>query len=116
MAGSSAKPTLNMEISQHDVSLSSEPRRKTAFPQFQQELADRLNELKADLAERPFRWLAIAFIAGVLSQTFPVRILFQVALRLVYWLVGPAILLLGIIKISDMFSGAPSNAPTIKGS
>jgi hypothetical protein len=103
-----------MGISQHDISLSSEERRKTPCPQFQQQLEDRLNELKADLAERPFRWLAIAFIEGVLSQTLPVRILFQVLLRLVYWLAGPAILLLGIIKISDMFSGAPSNAPTIK--
>ncbi len=94
-----------MEISQPEISLRSEQSRKKAYLQLQKQLEDRLNELKADLAERPFLWLAIAFIAGVISHTFPVRILFQVVLRLVSWLAGPAILLMGVIKISDLFSG-----------
>jgi hypothetical protein len=99
-----------MEISQPDISLGSAQSRKAAYL----ELADRLSELKADLAERPFLWLAIAFIAGVVSHTFPVRMLFLVVLRLVSWLAGPAILLLGVIKISDLFSGSSRrNAPTM---
>jgi hypothetical protein len=99
-----------MEISQPDISLGSAQSRKAAYL----ELEDRLNELKADLAERPFLWLAIAFIAGVVSDTFPVRMLFLVVLRLVSWLAGPAILLLGVIKISDLFSGSSRrNAPTM---
>ena len=93
-----------MEISQPDVSLSSEQGRKAAYLQFQKQLQDRLNQLKADLTERPFLWLAIAFFAGVVSHTFPVRIFFLVVLRLVSWLAGPAMLLMGVIKISDLFS------------
>jgi len=71
-----------MEISQPDVSLSSEQGRKAAYLQFQKQLEDRLNQLKADLTERPFLWLAIAFFAGVVSHTFPVRILFHDMLKL----------------------------------
>ena len=86
---------------------------KTAYLQFQKQLEDRLNELKADITERPFLWLAIAFIAGVVSHTFPIKVLLLVVLRVVFWLVGPAILLMGVIKISDLFSGPRRNAPTI---
>ena len=103
-----------MDISQPDVSLTSEQRQQAPCPQFQKQVEDHLNELKADLAERPFLWLAIAFIAGVVSHTFPVRILFLVALRLISWLAGPAILLMGVIKISDLFSaGFRGNAETV---
>ena len=84
--------------------MNSEQGRKAAYRQFQKQLEDRLNELKADITEQPFLWLAIAFIAGVVSHTFPVRILFLVVLRLISWLAGPAILLMGVIKISDLFS------------
>src|SRR5271154_1173795 len=101
-----------MAISQHDISLTSEERRKASYLQFQKQLEDCLNELKADLAERPFLWLAIAFIAGVVSHTFPVRILFIVTLRLISWLAGPAILLMGVIKISDLFCGFRRNPET----
>ena len=103
-----------MDISRNQISLTSEQRRKAPYLQFQKQLEDHLNELKADLAERPFLWLAIAFIAGVVSHTFPVRILFLVALRLISWLAGPAILLMGVIKISDLFSaGFRRNAETV---
>jgi len=100
-------------LSQSNISLTSEESRKTAYLQFQKQLEDRLNELKADLTERPFLWLAIAFIAGVVSHTFPIRVLLQVVLRVVFWLAGPTILLMGVIKISDLFSSPRRNAPTI---
>ena len=102
-----------MEISHSDISSTPEQRRKAPYLQFQKQLEDRLNELKVDLAERPFLWLAIAFIAGVVSRTFPVRILFLVVLRLISWLAGPAILLMGVIKISDLFSGFRRNTETV---
>jgi hypothetical protein len=102
-----------MDISQPDISLTSEQRWKAPYLQLQKQLEDRLNELKVDLVERPVLWLAIAFIAGVVSRTFPVRILFLVVLRLISWLAGPAILLMGVIKISDLFSGFRRNAETV---
>src|SRR5271165_3440471 len=102
-----------MAISYSDISLTPEQRGKAPYLQFQKQLEDRLNELKADLTERPFLWLAIAFIAGVVSHTFPVRILFLVVLRLISWLAGPAILLMGVIKITDLFSGFRRNTETV---
>jgi hypothetical protein len=103
-----------MEISPHDISSRSEKSWKAIYLQFQQQWEDRLNELKVDLVQRPFAWLTIAFIAGVVAQTFPVRILFLVVLRLVSWLTIPVILLLGVIKISDLFCGcSPRNAKTM---
>lgn len=102
-----------MNISDSDISSTPEQRRKAPYLQFQKQLEDRLNELKVDLAERPFLWLAIAFIAGVVSRTFPVRILFLVVLRLISWLAGPAILLMGVIKISDLFSGFRRDTQTV---
>jgi hypothetical protein len=99
-----------MEISQADVSLKSEEGRPAALRQFQKQLEDRSNEFKAEVVERPFLWLAIAFIAGVVSHTFPVRILFLVLLRLASWLAGPAILLMGVMKICDLFSASRGNA------
>jgi hypothetical protein len=102
-----------MQVSQPDISSSSEESRKSGSPQFQKQLEDSLRELKVDVMERPFLWLAIAFIAGFISHTFPVRMLFFVAFRLVSWLAGPAILLMGMIKICDLFSNPQRNAPTI---
>ena len=109
-----------MEVSQADISPSPQESRKAGSPQFQKQLEDSLkqledslSELKVDVAERPFLWLAIAFIAGSISHTFPVRMLFFVALRLVSWLAGPAILLMGMMKICDLFSSPQRNAPTI---
>jgi hypothetical protein len=102
-----------MEIMQPDVSLRPEKNRKEADLRFQRELEDRLNELKGDVAERPFLWLAIAFSTGFLSNTFPVRLLFLVVVRLVSWLLGPAILLMGVMKLSELFSGSRGNEPTV---
>jgi hypothetical protein len=95
-----------MEISQPDVSVRLEQTRETADLQFLKQLEDRLNELKADVAERPFLCLAIAFIAGFVSHTFPARMLLLVVVRLVSWLLGPAILLMGVLKLSDLFSSS----------
>jgi hypothetical protein len=109
-----------MEVSQPDISPSPQESRKAGSPQFQKQLEDSLTqledslrELKAEVTERPFLWLAIAFIAGSISHTFPVRMLFFVALRLASWLAGPAVLLMGMMKICDLFSNPQRNAPTI---
>jgi flagellar biosynthesis protein FliP len=102
-----------MQASQPDISLSPEESRKASSPQFQKQLEDSLRELKVEVMERPFLWLAIAFIAGSISHTFPVRMLFFVAFRLVSWLAGPTILLMGMIKICDLFSSPQRNAPKI---
>jgi hypothetical protein len=93
-----------MQIPQPDILLRSERSRNAANPEFQKRFEDGLNELKADVTERPSLWLAIAFVTGFLCHTFPIRVLFMVLVRLVSWLSGPVILLMGIIKISDLFS------------
>jgi hypothetical protein len=95
-----------MQIPQPEVSLRPEDAWKDANPQFQKQLEDGLNDLKADVTERPFIWLGIAFIIGFLSHTFPIRLLFIAVLRLVTWLSGPLLLLMGIIKISDLISSS----------
>jgi len=74
--------------------------------QLPNDLQDRVNELKADVTERPFLYLVIAFIAGVVSHTFPARVLFLVVVRLISWLIGPAILLMGLVKLSELFSNS----------
>jgi hypothetical protein len=102
-----------MEVSPPDISSIPEQGRKARGPQFQKQLQDSLTELKVEVTERPFLWLAIAFIAGSISHTFPVRMLFFVAVRLVSWLAGPAILLMGMMKICELFSSPQRNAPTI---
>lgn len=102
-----------MEISRPDLSLRPEGTPKVRDLHFQQQLENGLGELKADVTERPFLWLAIVFVAGFLSHTFPVRLLFLVVMRLISWLVGPVILLMGIVKISDLFSTPRKYEPTI---
>jgi hypothetical protein len=102
-----------MEIVQTDVSLRPEQDRKAADLKFKKQLEDRLNELKADVSERPFLCLAIAFIAGFVSHTFPGRILYLVLLRLVFWLLGAVILLMGVVKLSDLISGSQRNEATV---
>jgi hypothetical protein len=92
-----------MDTAQTDVTLRSEQSPKASDLQFQKQLEDRLNELKADVAQRPFLWLVIAFISGFVSNSFPARMLFVVVVRIISWLLGPAILLMGIVKISDLF-------------
>jgi hypothetical protein len=72
----------------------------------QLQLEDGLSEFKAGITERPFLYLAIAFIAGFASWTFPVRLNFAALRRLVSFVLGPAILLFGMLKISEIFCAA----------
>jgi hypothetical protein len=78
----------------------------TARLQLQKQLEDGLSEFKAEITERPFLYLAMAFIAGFISWTFPVRLIYSALRRLVSFLLGPAILLIGILKISEIISAA----------
>ena len=71
--------------------------------QLPEEWKEELRKFQANVTARPFLSLAIAFFAGVVSQTFPVRLIFVVLMRLVSWLSGPAILVLGAVKISELF-------------
>jgi hypothetical protein len=102
-----------MEITQPDVPLRPGANWKSADLQFQKEVACRINKLKADVAERPFYFLAVAFVAGFASNTLPARILFRVIVRLVSWLLGPALLVMGVIKVSDLFSSSPGHELTV---
>jgi len=90
-----------MEISQPNITLKPEQRWKATESRFQARLENRLNELKADVVERPFLYSGIAFLAGFLSNTLLARILFLFVARMVSWLSVPAILLMGIFKLSD---------------
>jgi hypothetical protein len=102
-----------MEIMQSDIPLRPEENRQSADLRFRQQFEDRLKELQADVAERPFLCLAVAFVAGFVSNTLPARMLFLVVVRIVSWLLGPVVLLMGVIKLSDMFSSSRRNEPTI---
>ena len=93
-----------METSQADTSLRQMQNRQAAELRLLDQLEDRLREFKAEVAERPFPYLAIAFLAGFASWTFPVRLVFLALTRLVSFLLGPTILLMGILKISELFS------------
>jgi hypothetical protein len=93
-----------MEIPQADALLRSEQSTKAGDLRLQNKLEDCLNELKAEVTERPFLSVALAFTAGLVSHTFPARMLFYMLMRVASWLVGPAILLLGIFKLNDFFS------------
>jgi len=101
-----------MEISPN-VTLRPEPDQKRAEVRFQQQWEQRLNELKVGIAERPLLYGGIAFVAGFLSNTYPARILFQLLARLVSWFSVPAILLLGVLKLSNLLSIPKRNEPTI---
>jgi hypothetical protein len=102
-----------MEIMQPDVPLRTAQNWKSADLQFQKEVARRLNKLKSDVAERPIHFLAIAFVAGFASNTIPAMILFRVIVRLVSWLSGPAHLVMGAIKVSELFSSSQRNGLTV---
>lgn len=92
-----------MEVPQPNVSLRPEESSKANDLRFQKQLEDRVNELKSDISQRPFLWLAIAFLSGFVSNSFPARMLFLILVRIISWLLGPAILLMGVVKISDLF-------------
>jgi hypothetical protein len=102
-----------MEISQPNITIKPEQRWKAAESRFQTRLEHRLNELKADVVERPFLYSGMAFLAGFLSNTLLARILFLLVARVVSWLSVPAVLLFGIIKLSDLFSGSRPSEPTL---
>jgi hypothetical protein len=95
-----------METSQSYTSPRLEQSCTTTRLQLQKQLEDGLSEFKAGITERPFLYLAIAFIAGFASWTFPVRLIFAALRRLVSFVLGPAILLIGMLKISEIFCAA----------
>jgi hypothetical protein len=103
-----------MEIPQADALLRSGQSTKAGDLRLQNRLEDCLNELKAEVTERPFLSVALAFAAGLVSHTFPARILFYILMRVASWLVGPAILLLGIFKLNDFFSSSQPNEPMVR--
>jgi hypothetical protein len=80
-----------MEISQDDRLLISEQTRDAGDLDWKSKFEDYLRELKKEVGEQPFLCLAIAFLSGLISHTFPARFLFRVLARLVSWSVGPAI-------------------------
>lgn len=101
-----------MEISPN-VTSRPESDRRSADPHFQLRLEHRLHELKADMAERPFLYAGIAFAAGFIANTYPARILFLLVARLVSWFAAPAIVILGVIKLSNLLSSSTPVEPTI---
>src|SRR6516165_143204 len=102
-----------METSRHDIDPGPQQSGERIELMLQKQLKARLDQFKDEVAQRPFFWVAIAFLAGLVSCTFPVRLLVFALLRLLSLLLGPAILLLGMLKISELFSeskGQPANA------
>ena len=96
-----------METSQADTPPSWQKQdREIAESRLLNDLENRLEEFRADVAERPFLHLAIAFVAGFFSWTFPVRLIFSALTRLISFLLGPVILLIGILRISELLSGS----------
>jgi|ERR1700730_9153144 hypothetical protein len=93
-----------METSQIDIPRRRQQRRKTAEAQLEKQLEVGVNEFRAEVIERPFLYLGLAFAGGLLSRTFPVRLIFSALLRLVSILSGPALLLMGILKIRELVS------------
>jgi hypothetical protein len=69
-----------------------------------EECLERLNRLKQDVIQRPFLSLAVAFTGGLLAQTFPVRLLLLLVVKIVSWLAGPTILALGAVKALEIVS------------
>jgi hypothetical protein len=102
-----------MEVSQPNITLGPEQSWKTPESRFQAQVEHRLNEFKADVVERPFLYAGMAFLAGFLSNTLLARVLFVLIARVVSWLSVPAILVMGIIKLSDLFSVSQRSEPTL---
>jgi hypothetical protein len=68
------------------------------------ECQERLNRLKDEIVQRPFLSLALAFTAGLLAQTFPVRLLLLAIIKILSGLAVPTILALGAVKAFEMSS------------
>jgi hypothetical protein len=83
-----------------------DPAQEMKFNKFRlrEECQERLNRLKQDVVERPFLSLAIAFTCGLLAQTFPVRLLLLLVVKIASRLVGPTILALGAVKAFEIIS------------
>jgi hypothetical protein len=101
-----------MEISPN-IASRPESDRRSADSDFQPRLEHRLHEVKTDMAERPFLYAGIAFIAGFIANTYPARILFLVLARLVSWFAAPVVLLVGVMKLSNLLSSSRLEEPTI---
>ena len=86
-----------------DTSPVAERKCKTAQPDLRKQLQDELTVFKTAIAQRPLLYLTFAFIAGFLSSTFPARLIFLVMMRLVSFLLGPAILMIGMLKIAELY-------------
>jgi hypothetical protein len=97
-----------MDRSQPEVSSMPEQGLRAAKLQYRRELEDRLNELRADAVARPFLYLTMAFAAGFVSNTFLARMLFLIVMRVLSWLMGPVILVLGIMKLSNLIANTPT--------
>jgi hypothetical protein len=90
-----------------------EEKRKTVDLQLQKQLEEGLNALRSDVGERPFLYLTVAFLGGFVCNTLPVRFLLMIVLRIASWLLGPAILLMGLIKLTDLFSSSRPGEPKL---
>jgi hypothetical protein len=77
---------------------------RTTEMQIQQRVEEALNEFRRAIVGRPFFYLGIAFAGGFVSRTFPLRLIFSALLRLVSFLLGPTILMLGILKSCELLS------------
>jgi hypothetical protein len=102
-----------MEIMEPEGPTGLDQNGKAAELRFCRQLEHRFIALKADVLKRPFLFCAIAFIAGFASNTFPARILFRVIVRLISWLLGPAILVMGVVKLSDLFCSPQRSELTV---
>jgi hypothetical protein len=99
-----------MENSQTDILWGSPKARDL---QFQKKVEEGLSELKTHVTEQPFLCLAVAFLAGLVSRTFPARMIFLVVMKVTSWLAGPAMLMLGVLKVTDLFFGLRTSEPKI---
>lgn len=99
-----------METPQSDISSSVQQNGSTVQSQLQNQLENWIREFKTEVTERPFLYLAIAFIAGLVSWTFPVRLVFRILTKLISLCFGPALLLIGILRVSEFFAAARDRA------
>jgi hypothetical protein len=102
-----------MEISQPDNLLRPEQSQHSRELQFQKKVKEGLGDLKTQVTSQPFLCLAIAFLAGLVSHTFPARMIFLVVMKVASWLLGPAMLVLGVLKVTDLFFGLPTSESKI---
>lgn len=100
-----------MDISPQHVSSMPEQGFRAPELEYRKEFEDRLNELRADAVARPFLYLTMAFGLGFVANTFPARMLFLILMRVLSWLMGPAILVLGVMKLSNLIANSRTVQP-----